>query len=132
PPGMAENGPRTIDIDILFHGNFVVDTTDLTIPHPRFSERRFVLAPMVELASELRESVSRRTMCELAGGTAGQAVSRRSEGRLTAPGCTIRNTSGGCMRRLLYLVVILGFCVPPTPVAPSSVKSLHAVEKLFD
>src|SRR5207237_9275943 len=37
---ISVNGPRTIDIDILFYGSFVVDTPELTIPHPRFAERR--------------------------------------------------------------------------------------------
>ena len=73
---MLANGPRTIDIDILFYGGFVVNTPELRIPHPRFAERRFVLAPMVELAPELRDPVSRRTMRELLPGTAGQAVRR--------------------------------------------------------
>jgi len=71
---MLANGPRTIDIDILFYGNFVVETPELKIPHPRFAERRFVLAPMVELAPNLRDPVSRRTMRELLPATAGQAV----------------------------------------------------------
>jgi 2-amino-4-hydroxy-6-hydroxymethyldihydropteridine diphosphokinase len=71
---MLANGPRTIDIDILFYGNFVVQTPELKIPHPRFAERRFVLAPMVELAPNLRDPVSRRTMRELLAATAGQAV----------------------------------------------------------
>lgn len=78
---MLANGPRTIDIDILFYGNFVVDTPELSIPHPRFAERRFVLAPMVDLAPELRDPVSRRTMRELLPGTAGQAV-RKVETRM--------------------------------------------------
>ncbi len=68
------NGPRTIDIDILFFGNVTVRSAELTIPHPRFAERRFVLAPMVELAAELRDPVTRRTMRELLPGTAGQTV----------------------------------------------------------
>lgn len=71
---ISVNGPRTIDIDILFYGSFVVETSELTIPHPRFAERRFVLAPMVELAPELRDPVSRRTMRELLPTTAGQAI----------------------------------------------------------
>ncbi len=71
---MLASGPRTIDIDILFYGNFVVKTPELKIPHPRFAERRFVLAPMVELAPNLRDPVSRRTMRELLAATAGQAV----------------------------------------------------------
>ena len=49
-------GPRTIDIDILFYGADVVDTPRLEIPHPRIAERRFVLAPLAELAPELRRS----------------------------------------------------------------------------
>ena len=71
---MAANGPRTIDIDILFFGAFVMKTPALTIPHARFAERRFVLAPMVELAPELHDPVSRRTMRELLGATVGQEV----------------------------------------------------------
>jgi len=70
----VENGPRTIDIDILFFGNAIVQTGELTIPHPRFAERRFVLAPLAELAPDLRDPVSRRTIRELLAGTAGQAV----------------------------------------------------------
>lgn len=71
---IIENGPRTIDIDILFFGNSVVKTGELTIPHPRFAERRFVLAPMVELNPELRDPVSRQTMRELLAATAAQGV----------------------------------------------------------
>jgi len=82
---MIENGPRTIDIDILFFGNAVVQTGELTIPHPRFAERRFVLAPMAELAPDLRDPVSRRTMRELLAETADQAV-RPVEFRVATPG----------------------------------------------
>jgi 2-amino-4-hydroxy-6-hydroxymethyldihydropteridine diphosphokinase len=73
---MLANGPRTIDIDILFFGGFVVDTPELTIPHPRIAERRFVLAPMVELAPDLRDPVTRRTMRELLAATVGQDVKK--------------------------------------------------------
>jgi 2-amino-4-hydroxy-6-hydroxymethyldihydropteridine diphosphokinase len=81
---MLANGPRTIDIDILFYGNFVMETPELKIPHPRFAERRFVLAPMVELAPDLRDPVSRRTMRELLPGTAGQEL-RKVESRVKSP-----------------------------------------------
>ena len=81
---MLANGPRTIDIDILFYGDFVVETPELKIPHPRFAERRFVLAPMVELAPELRDPVSRRTMRELLPATAGQGL-RNVESRVRCP-----------------------------------------------
>ena len=71
---LLANGPRTIDIDILFYGSFVVATPGLQIPHPRFAERRFVLAPMAELAPELRDPRTRRTMREMLPATAGQGV----------------------------------------------------------
>ncbi len=45
----AQNSPRTIDLDILFYGQQNINTSLLTIPHPRLHQRRFVLMPMVEL-----------------------------------------------------------------------------------
>lgn len=73
---LAASGPRTIDIDILLYGNFVVQTRALVIPHARLALRRFVLAPLAELAPDLRHPVSRRTMRDLLAGTAGQNVRR--------------------------------------------------------
>lgn len=50
----ARFGPRTIDIDILLYDDIVLETERLTIPHPRLSERTFVLIPLADLAPELR------------------------------------------------------------------------------
>jgi len=69
-------GPRTIDIDILFYGESVVRTPELVIPHPRLSERRFVLEPLAELAPELRHPLARRTIAELLPASRGQTVRR--------------------------------------------------------
>ncbi len=48
-------GPRTLDVDIVFIDGVTVDEPDLTIPHPRWRERDFVLAPMHDLAPDLVE-----------------------------------------------------------------------------
>lgn len=46
-------GPRTIDLDLLVHGDAVVDEPGLTVPHPRLHERRFALEPLAEVAPGL-------------------------------------------------------------------------------
>ena len=48
------NAPRPIDLDLLFYGDMVMDTPDLTVPHPRVQERAFVLVPLAEIAPDLR------------------------------------------------------------------------------
>jgi 2-amino-4-hydroxy-6-hydroxymethyldihydropteridine diphosphokinase len=52
-PG-ARFGPRPLDIDILIYGDLRSDRPELTLPHPRLRERRFVLAPLAEIAPDLR------------------------------------------------------------------------------
>jgi 2-amino-4-hydroxy-6-hydroxymethyldihydropteridine diphosphokinase len=47
------NGPRTLDVDILLVGDESVDTAELVVPHPRMWERRFVVAPLAEIAPEV-------------------------------------------------------------------------------
>lgn len=58
-------GPRTLDLDILFYGMQVIDESNLTVPHPRLHRRRFVLAPLAEIAPEWRHPVLDRTMHDL-------------------------------------------------------------------
>jgi 2-amino-4-hydroxy-6-hydroxymethyldihydropteridine diphosphokinase len=70
------NGPRTIDIDILLYGNAVVRTPQLEIPHPRMHERRFVLAPLADLAPGLRHPVLRQTMRQLLDAAPSQTIRR--------------------------------------------------------
>jgi len=70
------NGPRVIDIDILFYQSAVIQSPELTIPHPRFHQRRFVLAPLADLAPNWRDPVSKKTITELLA-TAGTGRFRR-------------------------------------------------------
>ena len=58
-------GPRTIDIDIVLFGDAVLDTPDLTVPHPAMQCRRFVLEPLAEIEPEARHPVLKRTVREL-------------------------------------------------------------------
>jgi 2-amino-4-hydroxy-6-hydroxymethyldihydropteridine diphosphokinase len=71
---MVAKGPRTIDIDILLYGNFVVRTHNLVIPHERMHERRFVLVPLLELKPDLRDPGSRRPLRDVLGELSGQSV----------------------------------------------------------
>jgi 2-amino-4-hydroxy-6-hydroxymethyldihydropteridine diphosphokinase len=58
-------GPRTIDIDVLLYGNAVVHCATLEIPHPRMAQRRFVLAPLADLAPDLRHPVTHCTVRQM-------------------------------------------------------------------
>lgn len=61
----ADKGPRSIDLDLLLYGKELRNTELLTLPHPRFHLRRFVLAPLVELAPQLVHPALATTMQEL-------------------------------------------------------------------
>ena len=58
-------GPRLIDIDILFFNNEIIEKPGLHIPHPRMQERRFVLAPLQEIAAQKIHPVFRKTVTEM-------------------------------------------------------------------
>jgi 2-amino-4-hydroxy-6-hydroxymethyldihydropteridine diphosphokinase len=59
------NGPRAIDIDILFYDAMVFEAPGLTIPHPGIADRAFVLVPLADLAPDLRHPILGETMSAL-------------------------------------------------------------------
>ena len=63
--GPVLNGPRALDVDILLYGSLVVDLPHLTVPHPRMTEREFVLRPLVEIAPGVVHPVAMKTAAKL-------------------------------------------------------------------
>ena len=57
--------PRTIDLDLILYGDSVIDAPGLTVPHSRFRERRFVLEPLAEIAPEMIDPVTGRSVIAL-------------------------------------------------------------------
>jgi len=55
-------GPRLIDVDILFYDDYMMNTPELTIPHPHLTERAFVLVPLAEIAPKLVHSQNHKTI----------------------------------------------------------------------
>jgi 2-amino-4-hydroxy-6-hydroxymethyldihydropteridine diphosphokinase len=68
------NGPRTIDIDIIFYAHAVIRGGRLQVPHPRYAERRFVLQPLADLNPELRDPVTRKTVAAMLAAVKDQPV----------------------------------------------------------
>lgn len=58
-------GERTLDLDLLLFGDEIIDTPELSVPHPRMGVRRFVLAPLAEIAPDTRDPLSRCSITEL-------------------------------------------------------------------
>lgn len=57
-----KNGPRTIDLDLLLHGNQICNSELLKLPHPQMHRRRFVMAPLAELAPDVVHPVFNQTI----------------------------------------------------------------------
>jgi len=81
---VQKKGPRTIDIDILLFGDRVMNTLDLTIPHPAMQYRRFVLEPLAEIAPSALHPLLKKTIEELLQELPPNQIVKRLESRLAA------------------------------------------------
>lgn len=77
----AHWGPRTCDIDLLLCGALMLEEPQLILPHPRLHQRRFVLAPLAELAPQLRHPLLGRTVTTLLDALGDDQQIRRLETR---------------------------------------------------
>lgn len=70
-------GPRTLDLDLLLMDDLVLESPRLVLPHPGLAQRRFVLAPLSEIAPGLRHPVLDATMAELLAALPDEGANRR-------------------------------------------------------
>ena len=67
-------GPRIIDIDIIFYGEEVMESTSLTVPHPRMHNRNFVLYPLAEIIPEWKHPILGKSIAELKESSSDQQI----------------------------------------------------------
>ncbi len=73
---LIAKGPRLIDIDILLYGQETIDAPELQVPHPRMTQRKFVLVPLAEIAPQLRHPSWSGTVKDLLARTSDRSVVR--------------------------------------------------------
>jgi 2-amino-4-hydroxy-6-hydroxymethyldihydropteridine diphosphokinase len=79
-------GPREIDLDLLYYNDVVLSDSELSIPHPEVSSRRFVLIPLAEIAPEFIDPVRNKTVLEMVRTLTNQSAVHRTTSQLRRGG----------------------------------------------
>ena len=87
---LVARGPRLIDLDILVYGQQTIDSPELQVPHPRMLLRRFVLAPLAEIAPDLKRPWWRGTAAQLLAALEDQSAVKKISGDLRTPSQKMR------------------------------------------
>ena len=82
---LVPRGPRLIDLDILVYGQQTIDSLELQVPHPRMHLRRFVLAPLAEIAPDLKHPLWTGTVAQLLATSDDKSAVKKINGDLQAP-----------------------------------------------
>jgi 2-amino-4-hydroxy-6-hydroxymethyldihydropteridine diphosphokinase len=82
---LVPRGPRLIDLDILVYGQQTIDSLELQVPHPRMHLRRFVLAPLAEIAPDLKHPSWTGTVAKLLATSDDKSAVKKINGDLQAP-----------------------------------------------
>ena len=85
PPGAPPDAPRPLDVDVLVYGDRVSADPRLTLPHPHLRERRFVLAPLADVAADLPIPPDGKTVAELLAEVGQENLVEIVEGGLFQP-----------------------------------------------
>ena len=82
---LVARGPRLIDLDILVYGQQIIDSPELQVPHPRMHLRRFVLAPLAEIAPDSKHPLWSGTASQLLAALRDRSAVKKISGDLRAP-----------------------------------------------
>jgi 2-amino-4-hydroxy-6-hydroxymethyldihydropteridine diphosphokinase len=82
---LVANGPRLIDLDISVYGQHTIDSPELQVPHPRMLLRRFVLAPLAEIAPDLKHPSWSGTAAQLLATLTDRSAVKKISGDLRGP-----------------------------------------------